>query len=179
MRILIILILLVFEFGGSPGTHQACREQLTKDLKQLWKGRLIEVEPSDCTSLPTGKELFAGRLMLEGKPVGYFISNRVNACMEGGCTNPANKSGGRYDYFTYLAIYDAAGKIIRIKILDYESEYGYEIAGRIWLKQFTGYYGDEIHYRNQIDALAGATVSATALVDEINFNARIINLLRK
>jgi len=179
MKVIVVFVLILFETVFSPGRQELCREQLSKEMRQLWKDKSIQVEQLDIQELQVGKELLAGRLNLDGKPVGYFISNRVNACLEGGCSDPSNSISQRYDHFYYLAIYNDEGKILRIKILEYQSERGYEIASRIWLRQFAGFFGNEISYENQIDALAGATVSANALIEEINYNARIINLLKK
>jgi hypothetical protein len=105
---------------------------------------------------------------------GRMIINRVNACMEGGCTNPSQDVYARFDYFYYLAIYDLNHRIVRLRILDYQSQHGYEIAALMWLKQFTGSSGCDLKYEQEIDAIAGATISAKALVDEINENCRLL-----
>lgn len=75
---------------------------------------------------------------------------------------------GRFDNFDYMVIVDPSFQIVNIKILKYRSEYGYEISNKGWLKQFYGKKTEPFSYRQNIDALAGATYSARSLTEDIN-----------
>ena len=54
-----------------------------------------------------------------------------------------------------------------IDILEYNSSHGGEIASQKWLKQFVGYDGKPLKYGSDIDAVSGATYSATSLVKDV------------
>jgi Na+-translocating ferredoxin:NAD+ oxidoreductase RnfG subunit len=75
---------------------------------------------------------------------------------------------GRFDNFDYMVIINPLKEIIGIKILKYRSEYGYEISNKGWLRQFYGKNNGSFTYRQDIDALAGATFSARSLTEDIN-----------
>ena len=109
--------------------------------------------------------------------IGYVNINRVNACRQGGCERPSLVSVQRYDHFYYMAVFDTEFSTLKISILDYQSEHGYEICSRSWLKQFTGNSKTKYIYNKNIDAISGATVSVNALIDEINFmNGQLVQI---
>ena len=75
---------------------------------------------------------------------------------------------GQYDYFDYLVVFNSDLTIKKVKILHYREDYGYEISSRWWLSQFLGKKaGKEMRYKDDIDALSGATISAKSLTDSL------------
>ena len=83
---------------------------------------------------------------------------------------------GRYDYCDYCVIYNDDCKIRHIEILVYRSDHGYEIASKSWLKQFYGEKGCGMLYGDQIDAISGATFSASSISADIN---KLCSLLQR
>ncbi|HYQ56039.1 MAG TPA: FMN-binding protein [Draconibacterium sp.] len=85
------------------------------------------------------------------------------------------QSKGRYDYFDYLLQIDENFTITKACILKYRSEHGGEIASRKWLTQFEGYSSGELHYKKDISAISGATISARSITADI---PKVIELLK-
>lgn len=82
---------------------------------------------------------------------------------------------GRYDMFDYMIIYNQNLEIKFIKILVYRSEYGSEITAKKWLSQFYNRSGDSLKYGSDIQAISGATFSASSLTMNINRINRILS----
>jgi len=64
--------------------------------------------------------------------------------------------------------------LIDLKILDYQSDHGYEITSNWWLKQFVKQQRDNYEYAKNIDAISGATVSVRSLIKEMNVNKSVL-----
>jgi hypothetical protein len=88
---------------------------------------------------------------------------------------------GRYEYFDYLVLYNPDLSIRLIEVLEYRSEYGFEITSKKWLKQFVGMSGCGLEYAEDIDALSGATYSASSITSDLGFLCEYLPglLLRK
>lgn len=83
---------------------------------------------------------------------------------------------GRFDMFDYMIVYNLEREIALIKILVYRSEYGSEITAKRWLSQFYSKQKDSLEYGNDIQAISGATFSASSLTKNIN---RINKILKE
>ena len=92
--------------------------------------------------------------------------HNAKGCKINGCKG----SGGgdaKYEDFWYGVIFDNNLKIKLVRVLEYSSDYGYEISSKNWLKQFIGYEGQKLRYGKDIDAVSGATISAQDLTNDI------------
>ena len=98
---------------------------------------------------------------------GIAVITHANGCVIGGCSIN-NTAENRYEQFYILSVYDRQNKLIRLNVLDYPGEHGYEITTKWWLKQFFGDISVKHKYGKNIDALGGATISARSVVDEVN-----------
>ena len=112
---------------------------------------------------------------------GYLSVTMANGCHEGGCdakgfdVQQEEEFTGRYEQYYFATIFDIKGEILRVKVIEYDSEYGYEIMSRGWLKQFVKKQNDdEFTYGKNIDAIAGATISGESIVSEVNILKRIM-----
>ena len=74
---------------------------------------------------------------------------------------------GRYDMFDYLIKVNMDHEIEQVRIINYRSEYGGEIASKKWLQQFAGYSSGELKYKRDISAISGATISANSITSDI------------
>ncbi len=94
-----------------------------------------------------------------------LILAEVAACKLGGCATFAKVSDElASEYFDLLIILDANNKILDLKILDYFSDYGYEVNSKRYLKKFIGKSPCIFENGNDnIDAISGATISSMAL----------------
>ena len=62
----------------------------------------------------------------------------------------------------------------QVKVLEYTSDYGYQIANKGWLKQFQ--QGEKFTVNENIDAISGATISVNSFTQGVNYQ---LNLLTK
>ena len=74
---------------------------------------------------------------------------------------------GRYESFEFVVLYDATRIIRQVEVLVYRSDHGFEIMNKRWLAQFSGKTGCGLLYGKDIDAISGATLSGTSLVNSI------------
>jgi len=81
---------------------------------------------------------------------------------------------GRFDKFDFMIIYNTNYEIELIKILVYRSDYGSEITAKRWLSQFYSKQKDSLKYGSDIQAISGATVSASSLTENVNRINKII-----
>jgi len=95
----------------------------------------------------------------------YFLISQVAACSLGGCTSLDEKSKTlSSEYFDLLVILDESKNIQYLKILDYFSDYGYEVTSKRYLKKFKNKNVCSFFEETDgIDAISGATVSSQAL----------------
>ncbi|MBT8233664.1 MAG: FMN-binding protein [Bacteroidia bacterium] len=96
---------------------------------------------------------------------GHILIAEVAACNLGGCSSFENvKKDKNSEYFDLLLILNKEEEIVTIKILDYFSDYGYEITSKNYLKKYLG--KQPCDFKNEIDgidAISGATISSYAL----------------
>lgn len=124
--------------------HRKASDKVISEV--LGKGELSELESAD------GKEYFR------------YTDNGVNS----GAYVVFSSAAGRFENFDYMVIVNPSFEIMNVKILKYRSEYGYEISNKGWLRQFYGKKTEPFIYRENIDALAGATYSARSLTEDLN-----------
>ncbi len=79
----------------------------------------------------------------------------------------ATRAKGRFDYFDYLLAYSPDLSVRGLTITVYRSSHGAAICQKKWLNQFEAYAGEELTLGKEIDAVAGATISATSLVKDM------------
>ncbi len=75
---------------------------------------------------------------------------------------------GRYDWFDFIVIFNTNRIIEKVEIIVYRSDHGFEIMNKSWLAQFTGTSGCEAEYGKTVDAISGATLSASSLTRAVN-----------
>ena len=171
MKFLIYLLFCINLIGMTttqPSIPKMFEKKINKMLKKIWKNNTITLEdallPKDLNGMPNR---YFYSLKNEGKLVGVLSINMAHGCQIGGCQangfhDDSVKEDARYENFWYAVIFNPDLTIMEAKVLDYESEYGYEICGKNWLKQFRGYEGCDLKYGSkEIDAISGATVFRT------------------
>ncbi len=103
---------------------------------------------------------------------GYLFLKEVKACSLTGCTasnkNVVTNNVGA-EYYDLAVIVDSNFEILNIKVLDYFSDYGYEIASKRYLKQYVGKnICDFSNNSIEVDGISGATISYNALIGSLN-----------
>lgn len=99
------------------------------------------------------KENHIFKVLNNGEHIGYFV---------------LDQSMGQHDSFDYLVVFDKNLTIRTVKLLNYREDYGYEISSKWWLSQFRGKKGGkQMKYKDDIDGLSGATISAKSITDSL------------
>ena len=102
--------------------------------------------------------------------LGYLSYRKANACKFGGCSDTVCTTDdvGFKEYIYYFVILSRDTLIEKVRVLEYESSYGYEISNRGWLNQFNDKKPGGFVVKENVDAISGATISVEAMVDDIN-----------
>jgi hypothetical protein len=109
----------------------------------------------DKDSAIAGSHLDGDRVYLlrqQDMVLGYLLSTRAM---------------GRFEYFDYLLAFAPDFSVLGLTITVYRSSHGAAICQKKWLSQFEAYAGEELTLGKEIDAVAGATISATAIVKDM------------
>jgi Na+-translocating ferredoxin:NAD+ oxidoreductase RnfG subunit len=75
---------------------------------------------------------------------------------------------GKQEYIVYALALDAAGRVLRIDILDYRETHGWEIRNDRWRAQFVGKTAaDPVEVQRDIANISGATLSCRHVTDGV------------
>ena len=119
-------------------------------------------------------DLFA--IHLADSLTGYAMVSRALGCRIGGCDKPDPTDTVAFEEFYYMTSFNPDKTIKQVRILEYTSNYGYQIANKGWLKQFTKARAFEVG-RN-IDGISGATISVESITKGVNQQIAIIDRLK-
>ena len=90
-----------------------------------------------------------------------------------------DKAPSKTAQFDYLVIFDVNLKVSHSKILIYREEYGGEIGSKRWLQQFLGKsIGDRVALDDNIDGIAGATISVRSMTHSMDNLLQTITILQ-
>ncbi|MCC1485045.1 FMN-binding protein [Winogradskyella immobilis] len=79
------------------------------------------------------------------------------------------KAPSKTAQYDYLVLINPELSVVKAKVLIYREEYGGEIGSKRWLKQFIGKtQNDQFRYGDNIDAIAGATISVRSMTNAMN-----------
>lgn len=149
--VLFAFSVLFFSPVGVGQNPDKIEKLLVKELK-LKPG---QVTLTDC-AVPAkleGKVNSIYQLSVDGQPDGWvLIANGM----------------GRYDEFTFLVLTDKEQVTRMVRVINYISDHGGEISSKKWLDQFVGYKGGSLKYGEDIQAISGATYSASSVTHRMN-----------
>jgi hypothetical protein len=75
---------------------------------------------------------------------------------------------GKQEYIVYALALDAAGRVLRLDILEYRETHGWEIRNDRWRSQFTGKTAaDPVEVSRDIANISGATLSCRHVTDGV------------
>jgi Na+-translocating ferredoxin:NAD+ oxidoreductase RnfG subunit len=155
MKISFILIFNIL-FGAVFANPPEMNKKFKKEVEKHFNSDKIVL--SKIEEISTEKDLFF-KVSDQGAELGIAVLTEAE---------------GRFDKFDYMIIYKPDLKIELIKILVYRSQYGSEITAKRWLSQFYDKQNDSLKYGSDIQAISGATFSASALTKNINRINKII-----
>ncbi|MDA3818282.1 MAG: FMN-binding protein [Prolixibacteraceae bacterium] len=146
-RIVIVLLLFPFLTYSQPDIGSRLLKRAEKALRKEFNQKSFGYHLIDTTS---DRRLY--KLQSHQKELGYIVFTR---------------SKGRTEYFDYMLLYNEKLYVQKIKILQYNSSYGTAVASKRWLKQFEGNNGESLLYGTDINAISGATYSATSITNDV------------
>ncbi|PKP07945.1 MAG: FMN-binding protein [Bacteroidetes bacterium HGW-Bacteroidetes-4] len=165
-------VLKVFAFGPDYGNRA-----LKKELERSYQLGFSNLHENAELSQQLGHQGKIFEIKDKAKLLGYVYVGRIISCRQGVCNLSNGPSGGgeSYEYFDAFIIYDVDKSVQKVKVFNYQATHGHEISSTGWLKQFMGFKSETtLVVGKNIDALSGATISANALTDEINYVTKLL-----
>jgi Na+-translocating ferredoxin:NAD+ oxidoreductase RnfG subunit len=102
---------------------------------------------------PGARDPLVWRAMAGSQVVGTFFADAVI---------------GKQEYIGYSLAVDAAGRVLRLDILDYRETHGWEIRNEPWRAQFAGKTAkDSVELNRDIANISGATLSCRHVTDGV------------
>lgn len=102
---------------------------------------------------------------------GYSIITRALGCKIGGCDKPSRDTIA-FEQFFFLTAFDKQKNIKKVRVLEYTSDHGYQIANKGWLKQFE--QEKSFTVGQNIDGISGATISVKSITKGVNDQIAIL-----
>ena len=161
------LLLWFFQVSFSADTDlKPPVKKISKAINKIWrtgKFEIIKQGNKNCDGIGSWYKIVS-----DERELGLVYNGRVNSCRSGGCSIDPKDEAITYEYFDYLLFTDNSGKVLWVKIYNYQATQGYEVMSRGWLNQFKGLSPDmSLEFGRDIEAISGATVSAIAVTTDI------------
>lgn len=178
MKKIFFSLAMIFLMGMSGQNNYPINKKLIKECQKVFsieKPKFKEVKTDSSMLAPKKGRLYC--IQDEDSTVGYSYMGKVHSCRPNGCKDPNNDPfyQDNAEYFLYFILFDTTASIQKIHIYDYQASRGHAITSKSWLKQFKNYQGEKmLTYGKDIDAVSGATISATSLIKEINYQTPIL-----
>jgi len=81
-----------------------------------------------------------------------------------------SKARSKNNIFDFYILYSSDKEILKVEVLNYREDHGFEICNKRWLEQFIGLGNQsEFDFKNRVDGISGATISVNSLKDEVFF----------
>lgn len=167
------MVLIGLAFADASGLDafffpEYLQKKVSNQIKKSYKLNDFHTQPVELDSMVFDYD-FMHIVDSDAAKVGYGIVTLANGCKQGGCMKPGEiDPETEHEQFYFSTLYDLDGNIVNVKVLEYTSQYGYEITAKSWLKQFIGKKGGDLKVDRQIDGISGATISVHSIVKEIN-----------
>ncbi len=166
----ILFTCMLIWFASSSFMHDHLTElpakKISKSIEKIWNiddYQLEEMSHNSCVDNGVFFKVISGE-----KELGFIYSGRVNSCKSGGCAAETDEVNLAFEFFDYFMLLDTSKQVIWVKIYNYHATHGHEVMSRGWLNQFKGLEpGKSIIFGKDIEAISGATVSASAITEDI------------
>ena len=144
-------------------------KKMNRHLTKIFGKEMIYKEIAIADSLAIDHQIF--EVYTSDTISGYSIITRALGCKIGGCDKPSTDTIA-FEQFFVLTAFDKQRTIKKVRVLEYTSDHGYQIANKGWLKQFERDSTFEVG-RN-VDAITGATISVNSITKSINEQSKIL-----
>ncbi len=164
----LLVFIAAFLFIGNTGPlRQQYNSKINKDLVKLFgtKSNSLQLDRIETKD----KSIEAYAIAKDKKLVGYCMIKEVKACSLNGCVaQDVINDNLASEYYDLAVFTDASKKILSIRVLDYFSDYGYEITSKRYLAQYQEKNLCDFSFDHpQVDGISGATISYNALIGSL------------
>lgn len=170
--VLLLSAVCIYAFGGFSLVPEYLSRKMEKQVQKTFGKEVVcrAIELPD--SLAVDHKLF--EISGSDSTYGYTLISRALGCKTGGCDKPneSTEDVTSFEQFFYMTAFNNGCCVKRVRVLEYSSNHGYQIANRGWLKQFekdTSYTVGE-----NIDGISGATISVNSITKGVNKQVKII-----
>ena len=171
MKFKYLSILLIAFLGFGFGLSAKLQKKVDKVIKSTF-----EVETFSFKVFPISAEIDKQLPSKFGSDTFFEIKNAENLLGYAYISKAPSKTAE----FDYLVLLDAELKVVKAKVLIYREEYGGEIGSRRWLNQFIGKTkNDQFRYGDNIDAIAGATISVRSMTNAMSNLMQSLKILNQ
>ncbi len=172
LAVLLALIWVAFSSSSPSGALMPPLIKMNKTINRIWKTDSLAIHAfsSESDAGFGNEESYYFYILGEGDTLGYAYAGRVYSCRSGGCAIDGSSGNGDLEYFDYFFITDKSVTIKKVKVFNYQATHGHEVMGWGWLRQFSGFSGGkQLIYGKDIEAISGATISASSLTTNIQY----------
>jgi hypothetical protein len=175
-KVITIVFLLVAATASATFSYlpEYLSAKMNKHLRKIFKTEVVSTELPIADSLDLNHQLFE-LTDIDSNNLGYSIITKALGCNIGGCDNP-NKKSNSFEQFYFMTAFNAEKQIEKVRVLEYTSDHGYQIANKSWLKQFENKQNFEVG--KNIDAISGATISVNSITKAVNKQVTILSQLK-
>lgn len=161
--VLVTKLILFILLSSSTSLFETYHKEINSTIKGLFKGEQIDYQDKP---YPFGE---IREILIGGQNAGYLLISEVATCNLGGCQIKGSNENLDSESFDMLVVISPNNEVLSIKILDYFSDYGYEITARKYLKKFIGKNICDFSKKvDGIDGISGATISCNALENSLS-----------
>ncbi len=161
--VLILTVIISLLLPSSDDLFDSYRKEVDKHIYKVFKihkPKYVEMaSETGCLK----------KIMDRERLIGYVLLSEVASCNLGGCQIPDIEKfkispGNNREFFDLMILFNSQKEIMQVDVLNYFSDYGYEITSRNYLRRFKGTKPcDFADSKDEIDTISGATISSMAL----------------
>jgi len=168
LNVLIAFLFLTSFLAMDSGTGLPGRKE-KKEITRLWGEsstiQMVEVKSSVRDSIILMMEWDeVYRINLDNELKGFMLSTQKK---------------GRFDFFDYSLFYTKDLSVLKVLVTTYREDHGAAVSNKGWLKQFSGYNGGKLLLGKDINAISGATISATSMVMDIQRCQQLMGTMKE
>jgi len=183
MRKLFFIVSLILSFSFTLQNHSSnadYKKKVKKVLNKIWLTGKIETKAVEFPDTIAQPDFSVNSIFHNNEFAGFYCIKEANGCHLGGCDkSDPDVFVSEYEKFVYMIVFEPDLTIKKVEVIDYKSNYGFQVTSKKWLKQFIGISSGEMFgYGQNIDAISGATTSGKSLVDNTNEICNVMLELR-
>ena len=160
---------LAFGYAGFSYFPQHVCKKMEKAVKKTFGKDAVYYSIEAADSLKINHEIY--KVLNQDTISGYVMVTRALGCQMGGCDKPTLDSVA-FEQFFFMTAFNREKKIKQVRVLEYTSNHGYEIASKSWLKQFIN--KEKFEVGKNVDGISGATISVKSITKNVNSQQSII-----